>query len=60
MPGNPTSLFVNALLSKSKYPVVFSVYGDACDPAPLTCCGTIGRKSIKSLNSSLSKDGIIL
>ena len=50
MPGNPTSLFVNALLLKSKYFVAVSVYGDACDPLPPNCSGTIGRKSITSLS----------
>ena len=60
MPGIPTSLFVNALLLKSKYFVVLNVYGDACVPLPANACGTIGRKSRTSLSSIPSYDGMIL
>ena len=51
MPGIPTSLLVNALLTKSKYFVAVRVNGDDCVPLPVICCGTIGRKSITSLSS---------
>ena len=50
MPGIPVSLFVNALLAKSKYFVVLNVNGAACVPLPANACGTIGRKSSTSLN----------
>ena len=60
MPGNPTSLFVNALLLKSKYFVAFRVNGDDWVPLPAICSGTIGRKSITSLSSVPSYSGIIL
>ena len=51
MPGIPTSLLVNALLTKSKYFVVLNVNGADCVPLPANACGTMGRKSITSLNS---------
>ena len=54
MPGIPVSLPVNDLLAKSKYFVVLKVYGDDCVPLPANACGTIGRKSITSLNSDPS------
>ena len=62
MPGNPTSLFVNALLLKSKYlpSVASKVNGDDWVPLPAMCSGTIGRKSITSLSSVPSYSGIIL
>ena len=50
MPGNPTSLFVNALAPILKYDVALNVNGDACVPLLANCCGTIGRKSITSLS----------
>ena len=49
MPGIPTSLFVNALVLKSKYLVAFNVYGDDCVPLPVNTCGTDGRKSKRLL-----------